>query len=70
MSIKVAVRVRPFNTREIDRGETVPVVKMVKKTLIKKIKKRINILKRNKKKKIKSIILYLSIGQSNYSNPR
>jgi len=30
MSIKVAVRVRPFNTRELDRGETTPVMKMVK----------------------------------------
>jgi hypothetical protein len=30
MSIKVAVRVRPFNTRELDRGETTPVLKMVK----------------------------------------
>ena len=31
MSIKVAVRVRPFNTRELDKGETTAVVKMVKK---------------------------------------
>ena len=30
MSIKVAVRVRPFNQRELDRGETEPVLKMVR----------------------------------------
>lgn len=31
MSIKVAVRLRPFNTREIDRGEKEPIINMVVK---------------------------------------
>lgn len=30
MSIKVAVRLRPFNAREIDRGEKEPIIQMVK----------------------------------------
>jgi len=29
MSIKVAVRLRPFNAREIDRGENEPIIQMV-----------------------------------------
>jgi hypothetical protein len=31
MSIKVAVRLRPFNAREIDRGEKEPIIQMVNK---------------------------------------
>ncbi len=40
MSIKVAVRLRPFNQREKDRNETEPIIDMVNKIKQKKDKKK------------------------------